>query len=353
MHKDYDRYIAACNYPGQLNENAVTENLALYLKALGIDKKIVRLPANWQLENFPSLNKYVNAVLNDFATRVNYKPAQAARGARDAQDARAARDALDALAARGALDAQGTIRRFASWCIQSNTWYWWKFDLSWVVITYLGAKTEEVKAWSMPLFEAYINGAWLLHFTDDTVYWVAKPIIHLEKTAQGANRLHNENYAAMESDIENLYFIHGVLVPAFVVVRPDWITIQHIETEQNAEVRRIMMEKYGYERYMRNCNAVVVDECAADHQIVGLRTARLLVKQVQDDEPIVYVDVLNSTPEPDGTTKRYMLRVDPAAYAGMAAKSCHAAIASTWRTDADSGNLVYQDYQDYYPVFES
>src|SRR3990167_920060 len=109
MHKDYDRYIAACNYPGQLNENAVTENLALYLKALGIDKKIVRLPANWQLENFPSLNKYVNAVLNDFATRVNYKPAQAARGARDAQDARAAQDALGAQAARAARAAQDAL----------------------------------------------------------------------------------------------------------------------------------------------------------------------------------------------------------------------------------------------------
>lgn len=39
--------------------------------------------------------------------------------------------------------------------------------------------------------------------------------------------------------VENLYFWHGVLVPAFVVVKPEWITVQHIETESNAEVRRV------------------------------------------------------------------------------------------------------------------
>lgn len=34
-------------------------------------------------------------------------------------------------------------------------------------------------------------------------------------------------------------------------------------------------------------------------------------KVIMDDEPIVVVEVENSTPEPDGTFKRYFLRVDP------------------------------------------
>src|SRR3990167_6207773 len=173
------------------------------------------------------------------------------------------------------------------------------------------------------------------------------------KRGWNSHRLHNETGTSIEWDGFALYHIHGVRVPEYVVMRSEEITVLAIESETNAEVRRIMMEKYGYERYMRDCNAVVVDECASDHEIIGLRTARLLVKQIPDDEPVVYIDVLNSTPETDGTTKRYMLRVDPRAYNGMSARSCHAAIASTWRTDAESGNLVYQDYQDYRPVFES
>jgi hypothetical protein len=63
------------------------------------------------------------------------------------------------------------------------------------------------------------------------------------------------------------------------------------------------------------------------------------------------VDVLNSTPEPDGTVKRYQLRVDPNAYDGEASRDCLAAVASTWRMP--DGSLAFKRPQDYAPVFES
>jgi hypothetical protein len=65
----------------------------------------------------------------------------------------------------------------------------------------------------------------------------------------------------------------------------------------------------------------------------------------------VYVDLLNSTPEPNGEVKRYMLRVDPKAYDGEAELNVHAAAASTWR-NAD-GSLTYQNWRDYAPDAES
>ena len=71
-----------------------------------------------------------------------------------------------------------------------------------------------------------------------------------------------------------------------------------------------------------------------------------------DDEPIIYADLLNSTPEPDGTVKRYMLRVDPNAYGGEASRNVHAAAASTWR-NSTSGELTYRDWRDYVPAAES
>ncbi len=96
----------------------------------------------------------------------------------------------------------------------------------------------------------------------------------------------------------------------------------------------------------------MVHTMADNHPLVGLRSAKLLVKTVPDDEPIVFVDLLNSTPEPDGTTRRYLMRVDPNAYGGMASRHCQAAAASTWRDDID-GKLTFADWSDYAPMAES
>jgi len=326
---DLERFTAACDYPGTLNQAAVETHLAAYLKALGIDRKIQRIDPGWVVADYPDLEIYVNRVLDDFAKRVGYKrdalaaldafaaraaraaldafaarDARAARAALDALDAldarvaRAARDARAALAARDALDAldalDGAIERFAKWCIQADGWSWWRFDISWISTTILGAKQlgiQDKVPWAQPLFEAYIAGAWMLHFTEETVYWVAKPTVHTE-LANGVKRLHNSTYAALESDVENLYFWHGVLVPAFVVVRPDWITLDHISSENNAEVRRVMIERYGQQKYITDSGAALVheDECG-----------KLYRKDLDDDEPLIMVRVLNPTPEADGS----------------------------------------------------
>ena len=175
---------------------------------------------------------------------------------------------------------------------------------------------------------------------------------HTILTVDDRGRLHNETGPACAyADGYAIYAIHGVVVPANIILEP--ILMEQIESETNTEVRRVMMERYGYEKYMQDCNAIIVDSCDENHPIIGLRTAKLLRKDIMDDEPIIYIDVLNSTPEEDGSVKRYMLRVDPNAYNGEAAKNCHAALASTFRNDLDSQELTYKDYKDYQPVFES
>jgi hypothetical protein len=130
--------------------------------------------------------------------------------------------------------------------------------------------------------------------------------------------------------------------------------IYHLPTQVEytpAELRRVMIERYGAERYVVDSGATVVHELPIDHPLQGLRSARLLRKDVPDDEPIIYVDLLNSTPEPDGTTRRYMLRIDPNAYDGEASRNVHAAAASTWR-NAD-GSVTYRNWRDYAPAAES
>jgi hypothetical protein len=148
-----------------------------------------------------------------------------------------------------------------------------------------------------------------------------------------------------------LWHWHGVQVRREVIERPETITVRDIKDEGNAEVRRVMIDRYGVARYLKDSGARIVHEVPADHPIKGLRTAKLLSVDVPGDESIVMVDLLNSTPEPDGTTKRYQLRVDPNAYAGLASRDCHAAAASTWR-NAD-GSLAFKKHTDYRPAFES
>ena len=110
-----------------------------------------------------------------------------------------------------------------------------------------------------------------------------------------------------------------------------------------------MLDLFGVERYVRESGAKVIDECSTNHPIFGLRTAKLYRKELNNDEPIVMLDMLNSTPEPDGTTKRYMIRVDPNAYGGI--KTCLAAMASTYRMP--DGSLLFSNPSDYSPSQET
>ena len=305
---DLARFTEACNYPGALDAVAVERNLQNYLDALGVKRKIERLPLGWRLEEHPALSRYADAVLDNFVKR--------------SPNARAARDALDA---RDARDADAP-RRFAAWCIQSGGW-WWRWELSWIVTTDLGAReigNDDVRKWTKPLLEAFIAGAWILYWTKDVLYWVAKPAVHIE-VVDGRRRLHHATGAAIASDIEPLYYWHGVMVPAFVIVRPDQITPQHIRQETNAEVRRVMLERYGFDRYMRDIDATVLDSDKDQHG----RSRMLRRAEIEGDEPLVMLSLTNSTAESDGSFKPYTLRVPPDM------RTCQQAVAWTFDLTPD------------------
>jgi hypothetical protein len=99
-----------------------------------------------------------------------------------------------------------------------------------------------------------------------------------------------------------LYAVHGVRVPKWIIESPERITPALIDREENAEVRRIMINRYGQSRYLMDCGA---KEIHRDDY------GTLYRKEIPDDEPLVMVKVINSTPEPDGNFKDYFLRVPP------------------------------------------
>jgi len=116
-------------------------------------------------------------------------------------------------------------------------------------------------------------------------------------------RLHGDTKMALGyADKWGMYAWNGVLVPAYVVLLPEPLTFELIEAEQNIEVRRVLIERFGLEKYLRegSVGKIHEDQCGILYRM-----------QSQGDEPIMVVRVKNSTPEPDGTIKEYFLRVPP------------------------------------------
>ncbi|KUN89628.1 hypothetical protein AQJ66_04095 [Streptomyces bungoensis] len=99
-----------------------------------------------------------------------------------------------------------------------------------------------------------------------------------------------------------LYAWRGMPVPAAFLAELAGLTPERIREEENAELRRVMLEHYGYDRYLEESGAEPVqrDEAGVLWRI-----------DLDGDEPLVMVEVVNSTPEPDGTHRVYWLRVPP------------------------------------------
>lgn len=126
--------------------------------------------------------------------------------------------------------------------------------------------------------------------------------------------------AVILSDSRAMYFWHGVHVPEYVVKEPELITVAAIDAEQNLEIRRVMIERYGMQRYIEDCGA----------QFLGRDgVGELYGKSHAPDtwEPLRFVKVKNSTPEPDGSIKDYFIRVPPGT------KTPREGIAWTFRLD--------------------
>ena len=149
------------------------------------------------------------------------------------------------------------------------------------------------------------------------------------------------------------YYWHGVQVTRQIVMAPDTLTIEQIDSERNAEVRRVMVERYGAARYIRESKAECVHSLPDNYFVKGLQGAKLYRKRRAEDSDLIMVELVNSTAEPDGSIKRYMLRVDPRMYNGEAATHCHAAAASTWRARADHTKPYFARWQEYVPAVET
>ena len=115
-------------------------------------------------------------------------------------------------------------------------------------------------------------------------------------------RLHALNRPALSfADDLLLYAWHGTMVPRRVV-DSHFLDAERIVAEPNSELRRMMIERYGLARFREEAGA---------QRLHRDRWGTLWRVPVSGDEPVVTVEVVNSTPEPDGQHRRYELRVPP------------------------------------------
>lgn len=167
----------------------------------------------------------------------------------------------------------------------------------------------------------------------------------INKDSKG--RLHCDNGPSIAfRDGWALYHWHGTEVPRLVIESPELITVDMIESEKNAEIRRVLIERYGLSRFVTNSDYKVIHQ---DVDSLGL-PRRLLCKPPRPgtaDEPIMMLDLCNSTLEPDGTRKKYLLRVHPeirplkGSLLGLPqAPTCQNAVASTFGMTGTEYQLV-------------
>jgi hypothetical protein len=120
----------------------------------------------------------------------------------------------------------------------------------------------------------------------------------------------------------------GVPVDARIAFEPETIDSHEVLGEENAELRRVKMERMGYERFLDDADATVRDR---DADPGGERT--LFHVPLEDDEDLVVLSV-----QCPSTGRRYIIRVPPKM------KTCHQAAA--WIAG-------FEDPDKYAPVVET
>ena len=125
----------------------------------------------------------------------------------------------------------------------------------------------------------------------------------------GTAQLHREDGPAWKGE----YYWHGTKVPKNAVLDPEKIKPEQILKEENAEVARVMMERYGMEKFLLDANAeeldCYMDQFGAPVTLYEIQLGKIHSYYGGTSLVLHFLTMLNSTLEPDGTRKPYVLIV--------------------------------------------
>jgi hypothetical protein len=93
-----------------------------------------------------------------------------------------------------------------------------------------------------------------------------------------------------------------------VILHPELLTVERILGEPNAEVRRAMCERIGWDQFVAQAQLAEVDRCP-DPANPGFELALFDLPEQIFEEPVRLVLCTNASPERDGTRRRFGLTV--------------------------------------------
>jgi hypothetical protein len=173
-------------------------------------------------------------------------------------------------------------------------------ELSWLAVyDYLrdvfdlAAETEPLRGLTL-LAE---NVGWLL--AHERTCWLVERPTHLSGDAR--DRLHDASGPALRfADGCSFWAWRGVEVPRWIIEHPDSITLAAIDRELDVQVRRCMIEIVTPQRYVAlgGARRVAEDE-----------TGILWRRTWLGSDAWSAVEVINATPEPDGSHRHFFLQV--------------------------------------------
>lgn len=182
------------------------------------------------------------------------------------------------------------------WAGRINWNWWWLSYYAWLGFAPLHIKKFKLDKEHRDKLNGVLKCCKQLHILlpfEDVCFVVEKP--NLIKV-DDQKRLHNETGPALEyRDGFQKHAWHGVKVPKLVIENPEQITLKMIDGESNAEVRRVMMEKYGWGRYLIDSGAKIIDSYVDQ---LGF-PVNLYKKDLGTEfaEPVVMIELTNSTIE--------------------------------------------------------
>jgi hypothetical protein len=144
-----------------------------------------------------------------------------------------------------AMRLAGDVPYYASW--------WWSAWAGW----YRGAELVGVEFDSETL-EAFDQWCWKCPFValSDSPVVSRRPVeVHWQ-----AGELHCDTGPSVRfRDGWGVYSISGVRVTEQIVMRPETLTVAQIRAEDSEEVRRIAIERYGWDKFLKATRAKVLD----------------------------------------------------------------------------------------------
>ena len=167
------------------------------------------------------------------------------------------------------------------------------------------AVTRMVGIW-LPFVDATEAGLWLFWMTDERIIAVGRPAMEIT-----GGRLHCSSGPAVSwPSGAKFWFWRGVQVSREIVEKPSSITLTGIGAERNQERRRVLIERYktgesvsGAAAYLRDSGSIIED--------TDERWGTLRRKKRRGDSDLLVLEVINRSPEPDGSFRHYFLRIQP------------------------------------------